>query len=52
MITKSVEVTSVITEFTDVLPKDNTLIFSKPIHVVLLIAEVHHEDLSDKLPSA
>ena len=49
MITKLVEVTSVITNFTDVSPKDSTSIFPKLIHVITKIAEVLHEDLPDKL---
>ena len=43
VITELVEVTSVNTEFTDVSPKDNTLIFPKLIHVFTGIAEVFHE---------
>jgi len=50
VITEFIEVTSVTTEFTDVLPKNNTLIFFKLIHVITGIAEVLHEDLPDRLP--
>jgi len=50
VITELVEVISVTTEFIDVSPKDNTLIFSKLIYVITGIVEVLHEDPSDKLP--
>jgi len=51
VITKFVEITSVTTEFTDIPPKDNTLISPKLIHVIIGIAEVLHEDLPDRLQS-
>jgi len=49
VITESVEVTSVITEFTDIPPKDSTPISPKLIHVITWTAEVFHEDLPDRL---
>ena len=49
VMTEFVEVSSVTTEFTDIQPKDSTLIFSKPIHVITGIAEVLHKDLLDRL---
>ena len=50
VIIELVKITFVTMEFTDVSPKDNTLIFPKPIHVITGIAEALHEDLPDKLP--
>ena len=45
-----VEVTFVTMDFTDVSPKDDTLIFPKLIHVIAENVEVPHENLPDKLP--
>ena len=46
MITKFIEVTSVVTEFTNVSPKESTPISSKLTHVIIGIVQ----DLSNKLP--
>jgi len=39
----------VTTEFTDISPKDSTLISSKLIHVITGIAEALHEDFPNRL---
>ena len=51
VITEFVEITSVATEFTDILPKGSTPISPKLIHVITGSAEVLHEDLPDRLQS-
>jgi len=46
----SPKTTQVITEFSDVFPKDSTMVPSEVIHVNTEAVDVFHEDFLDKLP--